>query len=867
VARRLLLWAIRDPAVEAILGDIEEGYAAGRSRLWYWSQTLGAALSWWRRSLRGSSLRRDLRVALRKLRLRPGFSIVVVTMLALGIGANAAIFSVVNGVLLSPLPYDHPDRLVVVRTDLPEQGVVNARSSGPEYADVAREARSLESVGGIWYRPAALTDDATEPEDIDMAFVTAGFFPTLRVATLLGRHPLPEEDDDGGEKVIVLSEDLWQRRYGGDPGIIGKRVAMDDEPHTVVGVMPASFRMHLPPDVGMPAELDAWVPFGGRYDAYRRTWRIFTLVGRLREDASRVDANAELSRIAAALRADNGEYAGSGYDLRVEALDRSVVAGSRPLLLLLLGAVGLLLLIVCANVANLYLARAGEAHRELVVRRALGASRAQLLRSLAIESAVVTALGATLGVVLARWSLQALPLIAPAELPRVRDITLDLRVAGFAIVLAAITAVLFAGLSATALRRESGSSCLPGQRATGSAGASRLRGGLLVAELGLSLMLLIGVGLMVRSFSNLAAVDSGFDADDVTTIKLSLVDTHFAYAEPHRIAGFYRRLSEQVAALPGVEAAGVTSYLPSHTRATSSYAYEADGAVTEWGAASADYRHVTPGWMEAIGARLLAGRPFTWGDDLDHPNVVIIDDKLADRAWPGEDPIGERLRVEVFTYGDWTQVWAEVVGVVQHMRHDPAREGIEQVFLPHGQSPMRTTVLTIRGGGTAATLGTAVGEIVHGLDGDQPVGVALPMSVYLDATLATRHFALTLLSIFSALALLLALVGAYGVIAYGVSQRTREIGIQMAIGATPTDVVRNVVAGGLRLGLVGIAFGIAGAVALGRFITGMLYGVEPTDPLTFAVLAAVMALVTLAACYIPARRAASLDPTLALRQD
>ena len=293
LARRLLLWVIREPGAEAILGDIEEGYAAGRSRVWYWSQTFGSIFSWWQRSLRAGGVRQDLRLAVRKLRLRPGFSAVVVLTLALGIGASAAIFSVVNGVLLSPLPYADPERLVVVRTELTSQGTTPP-SSPPELADMVRETRSLDSIGGAWYRPAALTDDASEPEDIDMAFVSAGFLPALAVDPLLGRHPLPQEDLGGGEPVIVLAEDLWRRRYGADPDIVGKRIEMDDEPHTVVGVMPAGFRLHLPPDVGMPPELDAWVTFGGRYDEYERTFRTFTVIGRLRAGKTLLDANAEL---------------------------------------------------------------------------------------------------------------------------------------------------------------------------------------------------------------------------------------------------------------------------------------------------------------------------------------------------------------------------------------------------------------------------------------------------------------------------------------------------------------------------------------------------------------------------------------------
>jgi len=471
-------------------------------------------------------------------------------------------------------------------------------------------------------------------------------------------------------------------------------------------------------------------------------------------------------------------------------------------------------------------------------------------------------------VLVAYLAVEALPLIAPAELPRAQDIALDARVLAFVALVAGVTALAFAAVSGLSLGRAGSATALGGGRAAGSVTGTRTRAALLVAELALSLMLLIGVALMVRSFANLAAVDSGFDIDNVTTIQISLVDSHFPYSEPSPIADFYRRVSEEVAALPGVEAAGATSYLPSLSRRSAPYAYDTLEGTSVWGATSADYRHVTPGWMEAIGARLLAGRFFDARDDLEHPNAVIVDDKLAAAAWPGDDALGRRLQVEVFVRGSFTPVWAEVVGVVQHMRHGPAGEGGPQVFLPHAQSPMRTTVLTVRTtGDTPPGLGEAVAGIVQRLDGDQPIGVALPMSTWVDQTLAARRFALTLLSIFATLALALAVVGTYGVIAYGVSRRRREIGIQLAIGATPARVVRAIVLAGARLGALGIALGTAGAALLSRFLAGVLYGVAPTDPATFAAAGALMALVTLAACWLPARRAARLDPTLALRSE
>jgi len=811
-------------------------------------------------------MRHDLRLALRKLRLQPGFSLVVVTTLALGIGASAAIFSIVDGVLLNPLPYPDPGRLVLVRSDFPAQGTTPPLAP-PELPDVQREVSALESVGAIWYRPAALTDDAGEPEDIDMGFVSAGFLPTLGVVPMLGRVPLAQEDIDGNEPVIVLSEHLWRRRYGSDPDIVGKRIEMDDQPHTVVGVMPAGFRAHLPGDVGSPASVDAWVTFGGGYEQFNRNFRVFTLLGRLHPAASHTQASEQLATLAASLRAEHAGYGGTGLQLRAERLDVSLTAPARRLLSLLLAAVGLVLLIVCANVANLYLSRAAEARRDVAVRRALGATGAGLLRSLLVECLVVTGLGAAGGIAVAYWAIATLTRLAPAELPRVQDASLDLRVLAVAGAIAVFTALLFAAVSTVEMGRRSTSPSRAGSRASEGRTSKRLRSSLLVVELSLSLVLMVSVGLMVRSFGNLAEVDLGFDPAGVTTMEMSLVDTHFSYREPRKIADFYAEVSRQVAAVPGVEAAGITTYLPTRRMSLSPYAHEAGGGTTEWGALAADRRHVTPGWMEAMGLRLLSGRFFDWSDDLEHPNVVIVDEVLADRLWPDGNAVGQRLRVAVFIDATTTSVWAEVVGVVQHVRHDPTREGVEQIYIPHGQSPMRTTVLTVRADGDMPGLGAAVGSIVRRLDGDQPVGAPVAMARHLDATLATRRFAFNLLAVFSGLALVLAVIGTYAVISYSVTQRRREIGIRMAVGASPAQVVRAIVASGSRLAVIGIAAGLGGALFTARFLADLLYGVSPTDPATLATLSVLLAAVALAACWLPARRAARLDPTTVLRSE
>ena len=878
LSRWLLGKLVSARLAEEVLADLEERYrqrvlADGRraANWWYRRQVLGALAPSGRAAGPGVfDALQDFRHGARKLARKPGVAAALILTLALGIGANAAIFSVVNGVLLRPLPYPEPEQLVQLRTELPLQGRSRPVVSGPELLDLRAGATTLASFGGIWFRPGALTDDAAEPEDIGMAFVTAGVLETLGVGPALGRWPSPAEDVRGAEKVIVLADSLWQRRYGADAGIVGKRIEFDGVTHTVIGVMPSTFEVLLPPDTGIPARLLAWVPFGGSYDEYPRDWRVLTVVGRLAPGVSAAAATAQLDELADNLRAEHTDYAGSGLGFRIQPLGDDVVTHVRPLLLLLLGAVGLMLLIVCANCVNLLLAGMTAARQELAVRSALGATRGRLVRQLASESIVVVGLGALGGVLLARWAVGALPLLAPQGLPRGQEIQLDLAVLAYVVAISALTAIAFGTFSGLHVRRQGDVMLRSGGRAAGDSSGSLLRSGLVVFEVAICLMLLIGVGLMTQSFAGLVRQDAGFEPGGVTTVKLSLVDDTYPYSGPDKIARFYQQLEDRLSESAGIDGVGGTTLLPLDGDSVdpAPYAFETVDGPTEWGSRSADQRVVTPGFLDAIGARLLAGRFFSPADNLAAPFVAIVDETLAAAAWPGQSAVGKRLQVERYSWVDSSSPeWAEVVGVVEHVRQNPARLGVEQVFVPHPQVPMRTITMAIRGDIDPDSLLRTVAAATASIDSKQPTQSPVAMETHLAESVSSTRFAMTLLGLFSTVAVILAILGTYGVISYTVTQRTRELGIAMALGASPGNILGGVLGRGARLAAAGIAMGLLGAVALSRFLADLLYGVGATDIRTFIAVATLLAFVALAACYVPARRAARLDPTAALRAE
>ncbi|HSF16887.1 MAG TPA: ABC transporter permease [Vicinamibacteria bacterium] len=815
------------------------------------------------------NLLQDARYALRGWLRRPGFTALIIVTLALGIGANSAVFSVIDGVLLRPLPYPDPQQLVLIRTELPEQGGLFPKSSGPEILDLKERAGSLETIGAIWARPAALTDDESEPEEIEMGFVTAGFLSVLGVEPLLGRDISPEEDVLGAPQVIVLSHGLWQRRYGGQTDVVGKTIEMDGISHTVVGVMPERFAMWMPPDSGVPKSLQAWVPWGGGYEEMSRSFRVFTVVGRLRPELDVEKARSELSDIAVRIAADfSADYERSGFRLHLEPLHDDVTAPVRPALLVLWATVGFVLLIACANVTNLLLVRATGMEREMVLRTALGASRRRVMRQVVTESMLLAALGGALGLVLARWGIVALEWLRPGELPRLEEVDVGVRAVLFATVAVTLAGAVIGLLAAFHLS--------PGQLPTGLKGRSigegarhRLRGMLVVGEVALALVLLVGAGLLFKTFVSLSSAELGYRTEGVTTLKLSLIDSAYSYRDPAKIAGFYRSLVERVSERSGVTAVGASTQLPldGFSNRTAPYAYETEDDIIEWDTVTADYRTVTPGFLEALGVPLLEGRLFDWTDDMDHPNVVVVDEKLAALAWPLQPAVGKRLQVLTFLHGEFRPTWSEVIGVVGHVRNHPGIDGPEQVFLPQSQSPQRTMTLAVRSGLPVETLSTAIRAEVARLEPTQPIHAIQPMEEYRAGAVAENRFTMLALGAFSSVALVLASLGLYGTIAFTVGRRTREIGIRLALGATPRDILRDVLAQGLRLVGAGLVLGMALALTFTRVLEGLLFGVSSRDPLTFVAMPLLLVAVALAACYLPGRRAASSHPAMALREE
>ena len=818
------------------------------------------------------ALARDVQLAVRGFRRRPGFTLVVALTLGLGIGATTAVFSVVDTVLLRPLPYAAPERLVVVVAELPALGRLRAHASGPELAALWDGAPSFEEMGALWARPGVLRGGDGPVDEIEVGWVTPGFLDALGVRPHIGRLPTREELTSDKPEVMVLSFELWQRHYGSDPGILGRPIDFDDERWTVIGVMPPGFRMLFPPEEGVPEELAAWLPWGG--NAYRemsRGFRVFTTVARLAPGVSVGAAAAEIRAVAARVRADSTEYVGSGFGLRLEPLAAGVVAHVRPTLLVLSGVVAFVLLIACANVTNLTLARAADAERDLTVRAALGASRPRLLRQLLTESVLLGVLAAAVGLLLAGWGLELLRSWEPGRLPRIQEVALDVRAFAAAAASSFLAALLSGGIAAwRSLRVGAASSLHLGSRGA-AASPPLLRGLLVVSQLALSLVLLAGAGLLLRSVARLGAVDPGFDPRGLLTLRLSLPDVHYRYRDQGpKIAEFYRRLEGSVGQLPGVERVGATinpplSGLPLHTRP---YAWRTGEGETEWGGTVARYSTVTPGWFRAARVRLLAGRFLDAHDDRDRPLAVVVDAPLARRAWPGRAAVGQAIRVEIFRDGEFRPAWGEVVGVVEPVRLGRLEvvDG-EQVYLAHAQAPQRTMFLTVRTAGDPLTLVPAVQARVEELEKDLPVfDVRLALDHVARATAVTR-FALWTLFAFAGVAAVLSAAGLYAVMAFSVSRRRREIGIRLALGASPRTILAQVVRQGTGLIGAGVGLGLLGALALTRLLAGLLFGVTATDPATFATVAGLLSGTALLACVFPARRAASVDPTEALRAE
>ena len=807
------------------------------------------------------TLAQDVSYGTRVLARSPAFTMAAVLALALGIGANAAIFSVVDAVLLRPLPYQSPERLAVIL----HHG--DAPVSPANFVDWRAQSRAFESMGAAEYWTPNVTG-VDEPEKLWALHVTPSIFPMLGVAPLLGRAFLAEEGERGAEHEVVLGYSLWQRRFGGDPRIVGESITLDGAQYTVVGVMPRDFK--FAPFWATKAELWAPLVLDPTRSRESNSLRVFA---RLAPGVDLRQARAEMATMTARLER---EYPGTNRDVTVQSLKDKVVGDIRPALLVELGAVGFVLLIACANVAHMLLARAAARRKEFALRTALGASRVRVVRQLLTESLLLALLGGGAGLLLALGGIRALVALSPAGIPQIATIGLDARALVFLLVVSLLTGVGF-GL-VPALRASA--SDLNDALKEGGRGSSegirrnRFRSLLMASEFALALMLLVGAGLMIRSFLALRSIDPGFDPKNLLTMVVPVAGSR--EAAPERRAIFYEELLQRVRTLPGVVSASAINHLPlAGDEWGRAFRVEGRPLAHQGDAPEATYRVVFPGYFRTMHIPVLRGREVSESDNLDAPAVVVVNELLANRYWPGEDPIGKRITLDDARHDSTS--WLTVVGVVKNaVRGDWAAPEHEEIYLPFLQNRsyledpgahVAYQTLVIRTSGDAAALAPAVRNAVWSLDRSLPVSEVQTMDAVVERSTAQPRFNLFLLATFAAVALVLAAVGIYGVMSYSVSRRTHEIGLRMALGARPGDVMRVVVGQAMVLALVGACAGFVGALALGRFMSSFLYGVRPSDPLTFLAMSLILGAVALMASYIPARRATRIDPLLALRHE
>ncbi|HKQ78776.1 MAG TPA: ABC transporter permease [Blastocatellia bacterium] len=800
----------------------------------------------------------DLRFGLRMLIKNPGFTIVAVLTLALGIGANTAIFSVVNALILRPLPYPDPDRLVWV-------DYTSSRNTGGEilsahFLNWQEQSQTLESIAQFDPTTRTLTG-AGEPERVEVGLVSASFFGTLRAQPLPpGRNFTTAEDKTGGERVAILSHGLWQRRYNSDQNIVGKTITLNDSNFTVVGVAPANFRYFRPFDVWTPLAIDL------ERDRANDNTSSQSTVARLKPGVTLERARVELDTLLQ--RYETTRSDGSprvNLRTRLMPLQDLLLGDTRRPMLVLMGAVGLVLMIACANVANLLLARSVAREKELVIRSALGASRLRLTRQLLTECLLLAFAGGLTGLLLASWLTSLIGSLNSAntfgDIGRVAAITIDSRSLGFTTLISLVTGLFFGILPALRFSRpDLNVSLKEGGRGGGSHGRG-FRNALMVSEVTLAIVLLVGAGLLIRSFVKLLGVDPGYRAENLLTARLALPPR---YRDNSQRAQFYEQILQRLAALPGVTAVGVTSHLPL-TGYNMGSTLRVEGRSFQEGEnpPSAPVARVNPDYFRAMGIGLRAGRLFNDGDTQGAPSVAMLSETLARRLFPNEDPLGKRLSV-----GGLGAELTTVIGVVSDIRYTGLDGEIEQaVYLSYRQLPRSGMALVLRGEVEPSSLVPALRNAVREIDPALPVYNTLTMNERLSDSVASHRFHLLLLGGFGALALLLAGVGVYGVISYVVSQRTREIGIRMALGAKRSDVARLFIKQGMALVALGVALGLLAAFALTRVMTSLLFNVGANDPLTFAGVALLLSLIALAACYLPARRASQIDPIAALRRE
>jgi putative ABC transport system permease protein len=826
--------------------------------------------------IRMESFIQDLRFGVRMLVKNPGFTLIAVLTLALGIGANTAIFTVVNAVLLQPLPYPEAQQLALISENFSQRNLNQISVSAPEYLDYRNRSRSFAQVAAYRRQSFTLTG-AGEAELMQGAVCSTNLFDALGIKPALGRAFLSGEDQPGYNQVVVLSHGLWQRRFGADPRVVGQKLTLNNNVVEVVGVAPPGFQFPPPTEIWSP------IAFTNELLGQRLGPRNLRVLARLKPENSLQSAQAEMNTLARNLQEQYPEAypASMGWSVTVTSLREQVVGGVQTALWTLLGAVGFVLLIACANVANLLLARAAAREREVAIRAALGAGRLRIVRQLLTESVTLACAGGLLGALIAWQGVKALLTLNPDVLPTTAAVGIDATVMAFTTLVSLLTGVGF-GL-APALRAAkidlSGA-----MKERGSGGGIRrygLRNGLVVLEVALSLVLVVGAGLLVRSFLQVRAINPGFEAENILTMRIALPQTK--YPEQQQVANFYKEVLERVKTTPGVEEAGLIAGLPlSGSSSSWGFTTEAKPQPTLEEILQATYRVVSPGYFDALRIPLRRGRDITDADNESAPGVVIINETLARRYWPNEDALGKRIKLgSPEPQRAWDGLWLTIIGVVGDVRAvGLENEATPEMYLPYLQNPWRgmpnrpymtlvgrTMSLAVRGAAASANLTTAIRQAIAAVDKDQPVAAVGTLESLLASSLAQRRFNLSLLSLFATVALALAAIGLYGVMSYGVSQRTQEIGLRMAMGAEARDVQRLVIGQGMKLALAGVLIGLGGAIALTRLLSTLLFAMSATDPLTFGVVALLFIGVALAACWIPARRATKVDPLTALRHD
>ncbi len=808
------------------------------------------------------TLWQDVRYGVRAMRANPGFTLVAVVALALGVGANTAIFSVVNAVLLRPLQYPNAERVVAIQELSPEGRRV--QSTAANFLDWREQATVFEQMAAILTRTSNLAV-GDEAERIDFAMTSAAFFDVFGARPRAGRFFLPEEEKAGHAPVVVLSHALWQRRFGADASVVGRSVTLDGVAYEVVGVAPEGF--------SYPDRTEVWVPpfarvptLSEQQDVERsRGFGFLYVVALLKPGATLGHARAEMETITGRLREQYPESNGKRFN-RVVTLHEHLVGESSRALLLLLGAVALVLLIACANVANLLLARAAGRQKEMAVRSALGATRLRLARQLLVESVLLALAGGAAGLLLGWWGVDLLKGLLPAGFPRVADIGVDPRVLGFTLLVSCATGLAFGLAPALQFTRPDVQGALKesARGSTGGARAGRLRNLLIVSEVALSLVLLVGAGLLFRSFLSLRAVELGFRPQSVLTFRLSPSGERFR--EDAQYTTFYRDVAERVAVLPGVESVGFINTLPLVKGPTSGIQFEGRSPLRRDQRPSVNYRSVSPDYFRAAGIAVVKGRVPDARDTDAAPLVLAVNQALARRDFPNEDPVGKRI-----SYGigpDGQPLWKEIVGVVADVRsEEPGREAAPEIYVPYLQDPFAGVSYVVRSTIEPESLVPGVREAVRALDRAQPVAEVRTLEQLVGESVAQPRFNSLVLALFACMALVLAAAGIYGVMSYAVTQRTHEIGIRIALGAQHGDVLRMVVGRGMLLALAGVGLGLLCAFALTRVMASLLYGVTATDPLTFAGVALLLTLVALLASYLPARRATKVDPMVALRYE